>query len=85
MDPSLSHHVYILKCADGHLYVGCTSDLAARMQRHAQGLVHYTRNKLPVSTMAVFSFADRYTAFNFEKYLKTGSGRAFMKRHLIPA
>jgi len=26
---------------------------------------------------------DKYKAFKFEKYLKSGSGRAFIKRHLI--
>jgi predicted GIY-YIG superfamily endonuclease len=53
------------------------------MVRHAKGLVHYTKDKLPVKCVADFSFPDKYKAFAFEKYLKSGSGRAFMKRHLI--
>jgi hypothetical protein len=29
-------------------------------------------------------FADHRTAFRFERYLKSGSGRAFAKRHFAP-
>lgn len=76
-------HVYILKCSDGHMYVGCTSDLSQRLDRHSKGLVHYTSSRLPVQCIAAFGFPDKYKAFAFEKYLKTGSGRAFMGRHLI--
>lgn len=78
-----THHVYILKCSDGHYYVGCTNDLDDRFIRHSKGMVHYTKDKLPVNCVAAFGFQDKYKAFNFEKYLKSGSGRAFMKRHLV--
>ena len=40
--------VYILKCADGHYYVGCTSDLTQRLDRHQKGFIHYTKSRLPV-------------------------------------
>jgi predicted GIY-YIG superfamily endonuclease len=67
--------VYILKCADGHMYVGCTGDLAERMGRHAKRPVHYTGSRLPVQCIAAFGFIDKSKVFNFEKYLKTGSGQ----------
>jgi predicted GIY-YIG superfamily endonuclease len=54
-----------------------------RLVRHSKGQVHYTQDKLPVSCVAAFGFMDKYKAFAFEKYLKTGSGRAFMGRHLV--
>ena len=75
--------VYILKCADGHYYVGCTSDLAERFDRHQKGYIHYTKSRLPVECINAFGFTDKYKAFAFEKYLKSGSGRAFMGRHFI--
>jgi predicted GIY-YIG superfamily endonuclease len=53
------------------------------MRRHTNGQVHYTKDKLPVQCVASFGFPDKYKAYAFEKYLKSGSGRAFMKRHLI--
>ena len=30
-----------------------------------------------------YTYTNKYTAFNFEKYLKSGSGRAFLKKHEI--
>jgi putative endonuclease len=40
--------VYLLRCADGTLYTGATSDLARRLRAHARGAVKYTRGRLPV-------------------------------------
>jgi predicted GIY-YIG superfamily endonuclease len=62
-------------------YVGCTEDLKERMERHKKGNVPATEPLLPVTLIAYFAFLNKYTAFNFEKYLKSGSGRAFMKKH----
>lgn len=77
------HYVYILKCADNRTYTGCSDDLKARIERHQSGYVQATKERLPVKLIFYASFLDKYIAFNFEKYLKTGSGRAFLKRHLI--
>ena len=40
-----------------------------------------TTSMLPVKLVAYFAFSNKYTAFSFEKYLKSGSGRAFIKKH----
>lgn len=41
--------VYILRCADGTLYTGITSDLARRCAQHNAGRAsRYTRARLPV-------------------------------------
>ena len=77
------YYVYILRCSEGHFYVGCTNNLSDRLERHARGQVSYTKDKLPVNCVAATGFVDKYKAFAFEKYLKSGSGRAFMGRHLI--
>jgi putative endonuclease len=43
-------YVYILRCADGTLYTGWTTDLAARLAEHNAGHgARYTRGRLPVS------------------------------------
>lgn len=76
-------HVYILKCSDGSYYVGCTSDLSERLNRHREAKVKHTSTRLPVELAVQISFKDKYTAFNFEKYLKSGSGKAFMRKRLI--
>lgn len=76
-------YVYILTCADKTSYIGCTDNLKERITRHQKGYVSATKARLPIKLLAYFSFSDKYTTFNFEKYLKSGSGRAFLKKHLF--
>jgi putative endonuclease len=75
-------YVYILKCRNGMIYTGCTNNLEERIYRHNSGQIVATKEKLPVEIITYIVFTDRYKAYNFEKYLKQGSGRAFSKRHL---
>lgn len=75
--------VYILRCSDGYLYTGCTENLDERLKRHNAGYVPATKFRLPVELITYIAFTDNYKAFEFEKYLKGGSGRAFINRHLI--
>jgi putative endonuclease len=63
-------------------YTGCTNNLDDRIKRHNAGEVIATRNNLPVEIVTYIVFSDKYKAYEFEKYLKKGSGRAFSKRHL---
>lgn len=76
-------YVYILKCDDKRFYIGCTDNLKDRVSRHNKGQVPATKERLPVILISYFAFSNKYTAFNFEKYLKSGSGRAFLKKHLM--
>ena len=76
-------YVYILKCSDNTYYTGCTSDLVERMHRHAKGENTYTRERLPVILIGYTAFTDKYKAYEFEKYLKSGSGKAFARKRLI--
>ena len=76
-------YVYILKCNDEKPYTGCTDNLKDRIERHNKGYVPATENKRPLELDLYFAFKDIYKAFNFEKYLKSGSGRAFAKKHFI--
>ena len=76
------YYVYSLRCKDGY-YVGCTDDITARLDRHQKGNVPTTANRLPVNLEFYFAIGDKYKAFEFEKYLKSGSGRAFIQKHLI--
>lgn len=75
--------VYILRCCDGTRYVGCTGNLEERLKRHFRKEVHYTSSRLPVEVITTISFTDKYKAFAFEKYLKSGSGIAFMNKRLV--
>lgn len=77
------HIVYILKCFDGKPYTGYTEDLNERLERHNNGHVPATKSRRPIALFTYVVFGDKYKALEFEKYLKSGSGRAFMKKHLI--
>ena len=75
--------VYILKCNDDDLYIGCTENLELRLERHRKGSVPATAGRLPVELITYTAFKNKYNAFEFEKYLKSGSGHAFINKHLI--
>lgn len=74
-------YVYILLCSDGKTYIGCTNNLKDRLLRHTKGYITATKKRVPVILISYFAFNKNNTAFNFEKYLKSGSGRAFMQKH----
>jgi predicted GIY-YIG superfamily endonuclease len=75
------YYVYSLKCKDGY-YIGCTDNLKDRFARHKRGYINATKNRLPLELGFYFVINDKYKAYKFEKYLKSGSGRAFTKKHL---
>ena len=77
-------YVYILKSlqAAEHYYVGVTQDLRARLKKHNAGSVSHTSNFRPWAVQTYIAFADENRALAFEKYLKSGSGRTFAKKHL---
>jgi putative endonuclease len=74
--------VYILKCSDNTYYVGCTNDFNDRLSRHQKGQVSHTSKRLPITLVHQSIFVDKYKAYEFEIYLKSGSGRAFAIKRL---
>jgi len=74
------HFVYSLRCKDGY-YVGCTDDVEERLNRHQNGHVPATKDRLPLHLEFYVAVPQKHIAFEFEKYLKSGSGRAFIKKH----
>lgn len=76
-------YVYILQSIDSeHFYVGIADDLRARLAKHNAGEVSHTSKYLPWRIKTYIAFSDERQAFNFEKYLKSPSGRAFAKKRL---
>jgi putative endonuclease len=80
---SKKRFVYVLKNADfkPRFYVGLTSDVNARLTDHNHGRCSHTTNGRPWRLHVIIEFSDQSTAIRFERYLKSGSGRAFAKRH----
>jgi putative endonuclease len=78
--------VYILRSESdpGRHYVGRTADVENRLAWHNDGPCGYTTNHRPWSVIVSLEFPDESHAARFERYLKSGSGRAFAKRHFAP-
>ena len=77
-------YVYILQSLTNveHFYTGITGDLDARLSKHNSGAVTHTAKYRPWRIKSYIAFADEDRALAFEKYLKSGSGRAFAKARL---
>ncbi len=75
--------VYIIKSVNtaGAYYAGVTSDLEKRLEAHNAGLSPHTAEARPWRRLVVVEFDEELPAMAFEKYLKTGSGREFARRH----
>jgi predicted GIY-YIG superfamily endonuclease len=78
--------VYVMKNTDDspRFYVGLTADVNARLEDHNAGRCPHTASHRPWQLHVVLEFSDQRTAIRFERYLKSGSGRAFAKRHFEP-
>ncbi|MGB6221831.1 GIY-YIG nuclease family protein [Haloferula sp.] len=64
-------------------YVGHSADLKVRLSEHNAGKSANTAKHRPWKVRCYFAFETESLARNFEKYLKSGSGRTFTKRHFV--
>jgi tRNA/rRNA methyltransferase len=72
-------YTYLLRCADGHYYVGHTDDLDSRIAQHQSGAIPgYTQKRRPVQLLWADRFPDRDSAFAAERQIK-GWSRAKME------
>jgi len=76
-------YVYVLQtvAVPHHYYVGQTSSPATRLAEHNAGKSPHTSHFRPWRMIVATWFANDEKAWAFERYLKTGSGRAFCRRH----
>lgn len=65
-------YVYMLRCRDGSLYTGITTDPARRLAEHNAGTAgaRYTRTRRPVTLVYSEPAADRSAASRREAALK---------------
>jgi predicted GIY-YIG superfamily endonuclease len=77
-------YVYILQSELNreHFYTSFTEDLQVRLKKHNAGDVPHTTKFRPWRIRTAVAFADRERAVDFERYLKSASGRAFAKKRL---
>lgn len=65
---------YILRCADGSYYVGCTTHLEQRLAQHRAGTYGgYTSCRLPVEVVWCAEFQSIHDAIRIERSLKRWS------------
>ena len=78
--------VYVLRNAEQkpRFYIGLSSDVDARLSDHNMGRCPHTASRRPRQLHVILKFSDEKRAIRFERYLKSGSGRAFAKRHFEP-
>lgn len=63
--------LYLIECADGSVYTGIATDVAARFDKHASGTgARYTRSRKPLRVLASFEVADRAAASRAEYWVK---------------
>jgi putative endonuclease len=63
--------VYMLRCADGSLYTGWSTDVQRRVERHRTGKAsRYTASRLPVELELTLPMADRTAAMREEARIK---------------
>lgn len=79
------HYVYLLESASDNRrhYTGITSDLKLRLAAHNAGQNPSTRAASPWRLIGYIALANEAKAVMLERYLKTGSGKTFAKRHLL--
>jgi putative endonuclease len=78
-------YVYIIRSIKfpDQEYTGAASDLKKRLAAHNAGESTHTSKFAPWELVWYCAFPNKYQALEFEKYLKSHSGRAFAKKRLL--
>jgi putative endonuclease len=67
---------------DSGLYIGYSSDLRKRIAQHKRGSAFATSYRGPWKLIYYEAYLNQVDALGREKFLKSGSGRSFLKRQL---
>jgi putative endonuclease len=77
------HYVYVLRStSDDGFYIGYSASLRKRFQEHVQGDSFATSYRGPWKLIYYEAYLERDDALGRERYLKSGSGRKFLKAQL---
>jgi len=79
------YFVYILSSEidSSKFYYGKTKNLKARLESHNSGQSSHTSKYKPWKVIWYGCFESEQKASGFEAYLKTASGKAFLRKRLI--
>lgn len=75
-------YVYMLisEARPDQRYIGFTTDVRARLKAHNKGDSAHTSKYRPWRLVSYFAFDTEKKALDFERYLKSGSGKAFANK-----
>ncbi|HSR18788.1 MAG TPA: GIY-YIG nuclease family protein [Ignavibacteriaceae bacterium] len=77
-------YVYIIKSlTENFIYIGSTNSIERRLNEHNCGLCLSTKHYKPFELEAFIAVKAESKAKELEKYLKTGSGRAILKKRIL--
>ncbi len=79
------YYVYLLrsKTHPDQTYIGYTQNLRVRIEQHNASKSTHTNKFRPWDLLVYIALPEKDLAEKLEAYLKSGSGRAFAKRHLL--
>jgi putative endonuclease len=79
------YYVYLLKSFSypEQTYTGYTENLRNRLDDHNSGRSPHTSKFTPWKLVCYHAFESKQKALEFEKYLKSGSGKAFANKRFL--
>ena len=80
--PNRMYYIYILQNKDKKLYIGFTTNLKSRLQKHNSGSVKSTKPYRPWKLIFYEAYVSKKDAMRREEYLKTAKGRTTIKTML---
>lgn len=76
------YYIYLLRSikSSSKTYIGFTIDINQRLETHNSGGSIHTKKDRPWKLVMYLAFDSKEKAFDFERYIKMGSGHAFAKK-----
>jgi len=77
-------YVYVIKSQNhSFFYIGSTGDLKRRLNEHNEGMSQSTKAYKPFILELYIALKTEKQARDLEKYFKTGSGKAILKKRFL--
>ena len=78
-------YVYVIRSIahPERYYIGFTEDIDQRVKAHNEGKSFHTAKYRPWQLAVYLAVPSKPKALDLERYLKSGSGRAFLQRHIL--
>ncbi len=77
------YFIYVIKSDEGYRYIGYTSDLQKRLKEHNdKNLSFWTKRGSNWKLIFTKEFETASEAMKYERFLKSGRGREYLKRYV---